>query len=116
VGRRGARPADADFTAPQAEAIGLIHAAIEARDPTPLLLDGVTGGGKTAIYVEAIVAALEAGRPALVLVPEIALAIGAPTHETVFWVMGMRRFGWLAEVKAAPVDGYFQYEPTGRTA
>jgi primosomal protein N' (replication factor Y) len=35
----------------------------------------VTGGGKTAIYVEAIVASLERGRPALVLVPEIALAM-----------------------------------------
>ena len=46
-----------------------------ARDPRPLLLDGVTGGGKTAIYVEAIAASLEAGRPALVLVPEIALAL-----------------------------------------
>ena len=44
------------------------------RDPTPILLDGVTGGGKTAIYVEAIAASLEAGRPALLLVPEIALA------------------------------------------
>ena len=75
VGRRGARPADSSFTPPQAEAIGLALRAIEARDPTPLLLDGVTGGGKTAIYVEAIVAAIEAGRPAMVLVPEIALAL-----------------------------------------
>jgi predicted Rossmann fold nucleotide-binding protein DprA/Smf involved in DNA uptake len=49
-------------------------------------------------------------------VPEIAAAIGAPTHETVFWVMGMRRYGWLAEIKGATVDGYFQYEATGRTA
>jgi primosomal protein N' (replication factor Y) len=40
-----------------------------------LLLDGVTGAGKTAIYVEGIAASLEAGRPALVLVPEIALAL-----------------------------------------
>ena len=48
--------------------------AIAARDPTPMLLDGVTGGGKTAIYVEAIAASLAAGRPALLLVPEIALA------------------------------------------
>ena len=47
-------------------------------------------------------------------VPEIALAIDAPTHEVVFWVMGMRRYGWLAEVKGAAVDGYFQYEKTGR--
>ena len=35
----------------------------------------MTGGGKTAIYVEAIAASLERGRPALVLVPEIALAL-----------------------------------------
>ena len=35
----------------------------------------MTGGGKTAIYVEAIAASLAAGRPALVLVPEIALAL-----------------------------------------
>jgi predicted Rossmann fold nucleotide-binding protein DprA/Smf involved in DNA uptake len=49
-------------------------------------------------------------------VPEIAEAIGAPTHEVVIWVMGMRRYGWLAEIKGATVDGYFQYEPTGRVA
>lgn len=49
-------------------------------------------------------------------VPEIAAAIGAPTHETVFWVMAMRRYGWLAEIKGSESDGYFQYQPTGRTA
>ena len=49
-------------------------------------------------------------------VPEIARAIGAPTHEVVVWVMGMRRYGWLAEIKGATVDGYFQYERTGRVA
>ncbi len=48
--------------------------AIEVRDPTPVLLDGVTGGGKTAIYVEAMAASLAVGRPCLLLVPEIALA------------------------------------------
>src|SRR6185295_10139822 len=52
-----------------------VRAAIDVRHATPLLLDGVTGGGKTAIYVEAIAASLETGRPALVLVPEIALAM-----------------------------------------
>ena len=55
--------------------MAIARAAIQAGDSTPLLLDGVTGGGKTAIYVEAIVATLERGRPALVLVPEIALAM-----------------------------------------
>ncbi len=73
-GLRGARPPGASLTEPQEAAVALIRRAIADRDSTPLLLDGVTGGGKTAIYVEAIAAALEAGRPALVLVPEIALA------------------------------------------
>jgi primosomal protein N' (replication factor Y) len=59
----------------QAGAVERAVAAIHGRDARPLLLDGVTGGGKTAIYVEAIAASLEAGRPALVLVPEIALAL-----------------------------------------
>jgi predicted Rossmann fold nucleotide-binding protein DprA/Smf involved in DNA uptake len=49
-------------------------------------------------------------------VPQIAAAIGAPTHETLFWVMGMRRYGWLAEIKGSDADGYFQYEPTGRVS
>jgi hypothetical protein len=48
--------------------------------------------------------------------PEIALAIDAPTHEVVLWVMGMRRYGWIAEIKGATVDGYFQYQPTGRVS
>ena len=75
AGRRGGRPPSSDLLPAQAEAVGRIRAAIATRDPRPLLLDGVTGGGKTAIYVEAIATALEAGRPALVLVPEIALAL-----------------------------------------
>jgi len=49
-------------------------------------------------------------------VPEIGRAIGAPTHEVVIWVMGMRRYGWLAEIKGATDDGYFRYERTGRVA
>jgi primosomal protein N' (replication factor Y) (superfamily II helicase) len=74
-GMRGGRPAATDLSPAQAQAVDRIRAAIAARDPRPLLLDGVTGAGKTAIYVEAIAWSLEAGRPALVLVPEIALAL-----------------------------------------
>ena len=48
--------------------------------------------------------------------PQIAAAVGKPTHEVVFWVMGMRRYGWLAEIKGSDGDGYFLYEPTGRTS
>jgi primosomal protein N' (replication factor Y) (superfamily II helicase) len=74
-GLRGSRPANTELTPPQAAAVAIAARAVFEHDPTPLLLDGVTGGGKTAIYVEAIAASLAAGRPALVLVPEIALAL-----------------------------------------
>jgi primosomal protein N' (replication factor Y) (superfamily II helicase) len=71
---RGARPEGSSLTPEQVAALRLVLDALAAGDPTPILLDGVTGGGKTAIYVEAIAASLAAGRPALLLVPEIALA------------------------------------------
>ncbi|HEV8697237.1 MAG TPA: primosomal protein N' [Candidatus Limnocylindrales bacterium] len=74
-GLRGGRPATAALSAAQADAVDRAIRAITTGDPRPLLLDGVTGAGKTAIYVEAIAAVLERGRPALVLVPEIALAL-----------------------------------------
>ena len=74
VGFRGARPAGSRLNADQDAAVRLVLDAIAHRDATPILLDGVTGGGKTAIYVEAITASLADGRAALLLVPEIALA------------------------------------------
>jgi len=74
-GSRGARPPGSDLLPEQAAAVTAIGASIADRDPTPLLLDGVTGAGKTAVYVEAIAASLDAGRPALIVVPEIALAL-----------------------------------------
>jgi primosomal protein N' (replication factor Y) len=74
AGRRGGRPPDSALSTEQAAAVALVGAAIRGREPTPLLLEGVTGGGKTAVYSEAIATTLEANRPVLVLVPEIALA------------------------------------------
>jgi primosomal protein N' (replication factor Y) len=64
-----------ELTGPQRAALDAILVAAAARDHTPLLLEGVTGAGKTTVYAEAIAETLISGRPALVLVPEIALAM-----------------------------------------
>lgn len=49
-------------------------------------------------------------------VPEIAAVVGVPAHEALVWVMGMRRYGYVREVKGSDGDGYFRYEPAGRIA
>jgi primosomal protein N' (replication factor Y) len=60
-------------SAEQAAALTVIDAALAAGVFSPLLLHGVTGSGKTEVYLRAIENALERGRTCLVLVPEIAL-------------------------------------------
>jgi len=57
------------LTPEQASALEVIEKAITTRRPDTLLLHGVTGSGKTEVYLRAVAAALEAGRQALVLVP-----------------------------------------------
>ena len=57
----------------QEKAVAAITAAEEAKTPTPFLLEGVTGSGKTEVYLQTIAAALKYQRTALMLVPEIAL-------------------------------------------
>jgi primosomal protein N' (replication factor Y) (superfamily II helicase) len=74
-GRRGSRPVASTLSPEQSAAVIAIRDAIQSGDAMPLVLDGVTGGGKTAIYAEALATCLEAGRRALLLVPEIALAL-----------------------------------------
>jgi len=49
-------------------------------------------------------------------IPDIADRIGQPSPEVVYWVMGMRRYGLLAESKEADDDGYFSYGLPGWTA
>lgn len=72
---RGTRPDDTAPTADQRAAIDGIVAAVRERRHAAILLEGTTASGKSTVYAAAIAAALEQGRGALVLVPEVALAM-----------------------------------------
>jgi len=61
------------LNAAQQAAFEQIHEAIRSRQFRTFLLHGVTGSGKTEVYLNAIEAVLAEGRSALLLVPEIAL-------------------------------------------
>jgi len=61
------------LTEDQATAVSVLREAIESRAYGTTLLRGVTGSGKTEVYLEAVAETLRQGRQALVLLPEIAL-------------------------------------------
>ena len=62
-----------DLTPAQQEAVDAIVAAIRQPAAQPFLLHGVTGSGKTEVYIRAIEEVERFGRQAIVLVPEISL-------------------------------------------
>lgn len=59
--------------AQQSEALNLICRSVDSLTPPVVLLYGVTGSGKTEVYLQAISHALQQNKGAIVLVPEIAL-------------------------------------------
>lgn len=61
------------LTDEQKQVITPILSSIENETYNPFLLYGVTGSGKTEVYLQSIAAALQKGKEAIVLVPEIAL-------------------------------------------
>jgi primosomal protein N' (replication factor Y) (superfamily II helicase) len=72
-----------DFNSAQQSALKRLRESVEARKFSGILLHGVTGSGKTAVYLAGMRAVLEAGRSAILLVPEIGLtpAVAADLHQ-----------------------------------
>ena len=85
------------LTEGQSLAVATIEGHLAAREGATVLLWGVTGSGKTEVYLRVIETALAQGRGAIVLVPEIAL-----TPQTVGWFRS--RFGEVAVLHSRMTD------------
>jgi len=76
-------PLSFQFNAAQQEALDAIRKQVAVARFAGILLHGVTGSGKTAVYLAAMREVLESGRSAILLVPEIGLtpAVAADLHQ-----------------------------------
>ena len=85
VSRSKPRPSrvEFDFNEAQKSALLRLREKVESRKFSGMLLHGVTGSGKTAVYLAGMRSVLEAGRSAILLVPEIGLtpAVAADLHQ-----------------------------------
>ena len=73
-GKEPESPTDHTLSDAQREAVQALVGAIEERDAPPFLLHGVTGSGKTLVYIHLLREVVgRLGRGAIVLVPEISL-------------------------------------------
>ncbi|OGR00637.1 MAG: primosomal protein N' [Deltaproteobacteria bacterium RIFOXYD12_FULL_55_16] len=73
-------PRPAQLTADQQVALAQLNPALARKKYAAFLLHGVTGSGKTEVYLQAAETTLALGRSVLVLVPEIALATQLEAH------------------------------------
>ncbi|MCU1286661.1 MAG: primosomal protein [Acidobacteriales bacterium] len=73
-------PLGFSLNAAQVNALEQVNAAVEAKRFSVSLLHGVTGSGKTAVYLSAMKQVLAAGRAAILLVPEIGLTPAAAAN------------------------------------
>ncbi len=69
-----AAPADLTPTPDQQQILDPLSAALDKKSFYPALLHGVTGSGKTLVYIRLVAQALASRRGSIILVPEIALA------------------------------------------
>jgi primosomal protein N' (replication factor Y) len=76
-------PFEFDFNSAQKAALRCLREKVESKKFSGMLLHGVTGSGKTAVYLAGMRSVLEAGRSAILLVPEIGLtpAVAADLHQ-----------------------------------
>jgi primosomal protein N' (replication factor Y) (superfamily II helicase) len=76
-------PFEFELSAPQKNALEKIGETVAARKFAGMLLHGITGSGKTAVYLSAMRRVLDQGRSAVLLVPEIGLtpAVAADLHQ-----------------------------------
>ncbi len=78
--KRGPSHLDFIFNTQQKAALAAIQKSVEENKFSVSLLHGVTGSGKTAVYLAAMQAVLESGRSAVLLVPEIGLTPAAAAN------------------------------------
>jgi primosomal protein N' (replication factor Y) len=101
------------FSDTQQQAATALTQIVDGKKYSTVLLDGVTGSGKTEVYFEAVAEALRQGRQALVLLPEISLSAQ-------FLERFKRRFGvapalWHSEVTPAQRRNVWAGVASGKT-